>query len=774
MSYKRLKRIIKKLTVQRKEADERHMRALHAGGQLSSEQIAKMQADKDQVNFTKSPIVQSYSPMLSQKTTPEQDGGKKASKPPTHNLGLPGTPPQPQPASGSPALSSSKGSPQGLLLGGDAYQEFFSVLESDLEKVNRFYASKLADLTAQYDELHKAGHHDLHQRHGSTSSGGRERKGSDSSPTGEEILAEEAAEAEAAKSSAFASSVARMAAWMKGSKKSSSSTLTSRTKSTSDLNYGSLESGGAEAKEHDELLSPTHHTISISQQKVLEDRLQKLLDLYRPALQLQIYSVINYEGLRKIVKKLDKNTGEEHSAEWVTRLDEQSFRDTTKLNALIAHIEDLYTKWNCKRPNQDIWSSQGMLRGVKREVDNPTEEDEQAHQMSVLYVLLALVVGCIILLLPILPHEPRAKSCAALLGMITVLWVSEAVPFFVAAMCIPFSVVVLGILADPTGTPLAAEQASKAAFGFMFNDTTMLILGGFSISAAFSKCNFELRIASMIQRAFGDRPRLFLLAFMMLGCFLSCWISNIAAPVLLTSLLLPIVRDFGSSSEYSRAMLLGLAISCNIGGMMSPISSPQNAIALGYLEAAIPGQSISFTRWLCVTFPFCFVLVILAWIYLLVAFLRNNEERGEEVTEIPMIVFEKTPLDRQQVTVMAVTLGTIVLWCTLSETSRLFGEMGTIAVIPIVIFFGTGILNKADLLGFSWNLILLIGGGNVLGAAVNSSQLLHIISQALAPYLAGHSAYVTTVTVLLAVWLVRCHAHAHAFPLCSLPFVHSL
>ncbi len=204
-------------------------------------------------------------------------------------------------------------------------------------------------------------------------------------------------------------------------------------------------------------------------------------------------------------------SGEEHSEAFVGRLDTQPFRDLSQLNALLANLEDLYTRLNCRRPNQDVFSSQAMLRGVKREVDNPPEEEESGSTVGWFYILLALAVGVTILLLPILPHDSRAKSCAALLGMITVLWVTEAVPFFVAALMIPFMAVLLGILADANGTPLEADKASKAAFGFMFNDTIMLILGGFSISAAFSKCNFELFLASGLQRAFGDRPKVFLL-----------------------------------------------------------------------------------------------------------------------------------------------------------------------------------------------------------------------------------------------------------------------
>jgi anion transporter len=818
MSYKRLKRIIKKLCVQQKEREERQMKELADGGHLTHEQMEQLkaeQAEQQRGKGAKSPI-QSYSPMLSSSArgTPEGQragakvvrnrlsgmspniggaGGAGASGVSPHNL-----------LSSSPSNRSDKGSP-GLLLGGDAYAEFFHVVESDIDKVNRFFAAKYEEILEQFKQIEAAtaknagmggrsasGLSGLTNRsfRGKSGIGGGDVDDEENaiiSPSGVQARNAASSNAAAAAPGRFTSSVAAVAAWMTSSKKRAEKAAAAEraaAAAAAEKDYGALEA--AEAKDSDRLLrggdssvadsgasgnegggdgagsrrgsEAPAHTISTSQQKQLEEKLQALLDLYRPALQLQIYSLINYEGLRKIVKKLDKNIGEDHEQEFGAKLEAQPFRDTEALNTLVARIEDLYTKLNLRRPNQDLWSSQGTLRAIKREVDNPIEKDPTQHQMSILYVLLAMAAGCAVLLLPILSHEPRAKSCAALLSFITVLWVSEAVPFFVAALCIPFLVVLLGILADPSGVPLTADRATKAAMGFMFNDTIMLILGGFSISAAFSKCNFELRLASLIQRAFGHRPRLFLLAFMMLGCFLSCWISNIAAPVLLTSLLLPIVRDFGSTSDYARAILLGLAFACNIGGMMSPISSPQNAIALGYLQATLPGESISFTRWLSVSFPFCLLLVVACWLYLILVFCAHDDDM---VGEIPMIVFEKTPVNRTQVTVVLVTLTTIVLWCTLSETEALFGEMGTIAVIPMVAFFGTGILNKTDLQGFQWNLILLIAGGNVLGAAVNSSQLLHIISQSLEPYLAGHSPYVTTLTVLLAVALVSKQQHTH-------------
>ena len=232
------------------------------------------------------------------------------------------------------------------------------------------------------------------------------------------------------------------------------------------------------------------------------------------------------------------------------------------------------------------------------------------------------------------------------------------------------------------------------------------------------------------------------------------WISNVAAPVLLTSLLLPIVNDFGSGPAdervYAKALLLGLSLSCNIGGMMSPISSPQNAIALGFLEAQDPAHAISFMQWLYVSVPFCTAGLTIAWVWLYRVYIGP----GVEVPAIPEIVYDTRPLNRTDWSVIAVSLLTILLWCSLSYARPVLGEMGTVAVIPMVIFFGTGFLSKTDLFTFKWDLILLVGGGSVLGSAVNSSRLLHIISEWIRPHLEGQPLLLTLFAVLFLVFLI--------------------
>jgi di/tricarboxylate transporter len=55
--------------------------------------------------------------------------------------------------------------------------------------------------------------------------------------------------------------------------------------------------------------------------------------------------------------------------------------------------------------------------------------------------------------------------------------------------------------------------------------------------------------------------------------------------------------------------------------------------------------------------------------------------------------------------------------------------MGVLAIIPLVAFFGFGVLDKDDFNGFLWNVVMLAMGGLALGDAVQSSGLLLTISK---------------------------------------------
>lgn len=177
-------------------------------------------------------------------------------------------------------------------------------------------------------------------------------------------------------------------------------------------------------------------------------------------------------------------------------------------------------------------------------------------------------------------------------------------------------------------------------------------------------------------------------------------------------------------------MILGIALASNIGGAASPIASPQNIIALQNMH-----PEPSWGGWFFVALPVCVISILLIWILLLVTF-----QPGKDTTIVPIRPI-KDKFTGVQWFISGVTICTIILWCVTHQLESVFGDMGVVAIIPIVLFFGTGILTKEDFNNFLWTIIILAAGGLSLGKAVSSSGLLHTIANTITEKVEGMSLY---------------------------------
>jgi phosphate transporter len=180
----------------------------------------------------------------------------------------------------------------------------------------------------------------------------------------------------------------------------------------------------------------------------------------------------------------------------------------------------------------------------------------------------------------------------------------------------------------------------------------------------------------------------------------------------------------------SKALLLGIALASNIGGAASPIASPQNLIALQNMN-----PTPSWGTWFFVALPVCIISILLIWILLLVTF-----QPGKGTTIVP-IRSMKDKFTGIQWFISIVTIFTIALWCVTHQLEFIFGDMGVVAIIPIALFFGTGILTKEDFNNFLWTIIILAAGGLALGKSVNSSGLLHTLAESITGRVEGFSLY---------------------------------
>lgn len=329
-------------------------------------------------------------------------------------------------------------------------------------------------------------------------------------------------------------------------------------------------------------------------------------------------------------------------------------------------------------------------------------------------------------------ETPEEQNCLAMLVLVSILWATEAIPLFVTSLLIPFLVVTLGIMRSDDESPvrLGPKESVGKVFAAMWTPVIMLLLGGFSIAAALSKYDIARRMAMFVLSKAGSKPSVMLLTNMFVSMFLSMWISNVASPVLCYSIIQPLLRNMPPESDFAKALVLGIALAANVGGAASPIASPQNIIALQNME-----PNISWGTWFFIALPVCIISILLIWVLLLVTF-----RPGRNATVIPI----RPVKDRwtgMQSFISIVTLLTIILWCASHQLEHIFGDMGVIAIIPLVLFFGTGILNKEDFNNFLWTIIILAAGGLCLGKAVTSSGLLHTIAMGITARVENLSLY---------------------------------
>ena len=168
---------------------------------------------------------------------------------------------------------------------------------------------------------------------------------------------------------------------------------------------------------------------------------------------------------------------------------------------------------------------------------------------------------------------PAARRCLAILVCVSTLWASEAIPLYVTSLLVPLLTVGTGALLPPSmnckendktclESKVAAyptHLAAKEICGQFFDPTVLLFLAGFSIGAALEKHRISQMIANLLLRPFGNKPENVLLGIMLLGMFLSMWISNIPASVLCVSLSQAIVHQLPAGDPYAKALLLGVA-----------------------------------------------------------------------------------------------------------------------------------------------------------------------------------------------------------------------
>jgi sodium-dependent dicarboxylate transporter 2/3/5 len=357
---------------------------------------------------------------------------------------------------------------------------------------------------------------------------------------------------------------------------------------------------------------------------------------------------------------------------------------------------------------------------------------------------LGLFIGpALAILIALLPPpeglERGGMLVAAVLVLMAVWWATEAVPIAVT------SLLPLGLL-PLTGVASLRDIAAPYA-----DQVVLLLLGGFIMAIGIEKWHLHRRIALNVLLLTGARLKLLAGGFMLATALLSMWISNTATSLMMAPIALSVAVAAGGGPRLASALLLGIAYSASIGGLATPVGTPTNLIAIGWLSENA-GIDISFREWMSFALPVALIMLPLAWLILTWG-LKSDLAAAKAAAAT--IRNQRNALGRMTTpeTRVAIVFGVVALaWITREQLVQIpllagLTDMG-IAILGAILMFlvphgshapehqsgGWALLDWDDARAVPWDVVLLFGGGLSLAAAVQASGLAGWLGNSLAGF----------------------------------------
>lgn len=375
--------------------------------------------------------------------------------------------------------------------------------------------------------------------------------------------------------------------------------------------------------------------------------------------------------------------------------------------------------------------------GGAAEVYSPAEEQFNRRRRTAGLFAGPLVLAVILLLPTTL--TPPAQRLGAILAMMVVLWVTEALPLAVTALIGPVLTIVLGV------------APAREAFAAFADPIIFLFIGSFMLAEAMFVHGLDRRMAfaALSWKAVGGSPLRILAVFGGVAAAISMWISNTATTAMMFPIGLSIVAHLTAgresdraSREFARAMMLIAAFGASVGGIATPIGTPPNLIGIGML-ARIAGVEISFFHWMFLGLP----IVLVLFAFLILSFapgLRGLRFAGAGTERIRDELRRLGPVSAGQRNVLIAFGITVALWLLPgvlaivglgnSALSRGYDRLvpeSAAAMIGALLLFVLPVswrsrrftLTWEEAVRIDWGIILLFGGGLALGEMAFSTGL---------------------------------------------------
>ncbi|MCQ5028051.1 DASS family sodium-coupled anion symporter [Flavonifractor sp. DFI.6.63] len=385
------------------------------------------------------------------------------------------------------------------------------------------------------------------------------------------------------------------------------------------------------------------------------------------------------------------------------------------------------------------------------QLQTPPDQKAAYPRYKLIGLFLGILVFAVILLIPSLPGLPRVgQSVLALVALMVVWWVTEAIPIGMTALLPLVLCPILGI-AGKKVTELDINLYTSYA-----DPSVMMCLGIFMFSACIVKWGLHKRIALHVVKLVGGKPTRIILGFLLATTVISMWISNTTATAMMLPLAAALVMQLGLTMQdgMAKALVLAIPYGASAGGLATLIGSGTNVSGVALMQE-LSGQEVTFFEWLKIGLPVTIVLMPVIWLILCKLF-KVKETKVGDSSVIDDELSALGPMSRGEKMVLVIFILAMLTFMTRKYTiSALFPLvtdetvaviMGLILfVIPVDLKSGVFLLDiKTAINGISWNTFLLLGGATCMGQLMSKTGIAEWIADGM-----GFLSSMPTIVMLL-------------------------
>ncbi len=354
--------------------------------------------------------------------------------------------------------------------------------------------------------------------------------------------------------------------------------------------------------------------------------------------------------------------------------------------------------------------------------------------------------GLLLLFFPVSYENPEASRAAAIVFLMAVFWLTEAIPIAATSL--------LPLVLFPLFGILDAKQTASS----YINNIIFLFIGAFMFAITVEKWNLHRRIALRLIKMIGGSAGRLLLAFMLSSWLMSMLINNTSTTMLMLPIALSIIlqmeeiNDKQNVRSFAIAILLGIAYASSIGGIATLVGTVPNLVFVKIFSTSFPNApEINFTTWMMAALPISAVMLVITWLVLKFILLKTGQKIKIDRNYILNENKKLGPMSYEESVVLFLLVSLALLWVfradielgsfTIPGWSNIFtfGYMiddSTVAVfIAALLFFIPSRTKKGEFLTdntifkkIPWDIIILFGGGFAVAGAFKQTGLATIIS----------------------------------------------